>query len=82
MLRRVALVRTDVSEESSAPIIRVTIIEPHCVTSQRTPFFIVNSLKTSNLTQFLSYLHKGNYYYFKYVKFVAPTAVTVKNAVF
>jgi hypothetical protein len=37
MLRRVALVETDVSEELS-------------VTSQKTPFFIVTPVKTSNLT--------------------------------
>jgi hypothetical protein len=46
MLRRVALVRTDVSEELSASFIRVTIGE----TSQQTPFFIVTAVKTSNLT--------------------------------
>jgi hypothetical protein len=51
MLRRVALVRTDVSEDLSFPIIRVTRIrepgmkkrrflqEPHGVTSEKTPFF-------------------------------------------
>jgi hypothetical protein len=54
MLRRVALLTTDVSEELSASIIRVTRIgelgttlavtskflqEPHGVTSQKTPFF-------------------------------------------
>jgi hypothetical protein len=73
MLRRVALVRTDVSEELSASFIRVTRIgelgtmlaltsnrrtlrrsrflqEPHGVTSQKTPFFIVTAEKTSNLT--------------------------------
>jgi hypothetical protein len=52
MLRRVALVRTDVSEELRASIIRVTrgelgttlavtsrfLQEPHGVTSQKTPF--------------------------------------------
>jgi hypothetical protein len=37
LLRRVALVRTDVSEE-------------HGVTTQKTPFFIVTAVKTSNLT--------------------------------
>jgi hypothetical protein len=76
MLRRVALVRTDVSEECSDSIIRVTRIgtanvlpsspihvalmmetvrssetrflqEPHGVTSQKTAFFIVTSMKTS-----------------------------------
>jgi hypothetical protein len=72
MLHRVALVRTDVSEELSASFIRVTRIgrlgtlavtsnrrtlskrrllqEPHSVTSQTTPFFIVTAVKTSNLT--------------------------------
>jgi hypothetical protein len=64
MLRRVTLVRTDVSEELCASIIRVTRIgelgttlavtrnrkEPHGVTSQKTPFFIVTAVKTSDLT--------------------------------
>jgi hypothetical protein len=81
MLRRVALVQTDVSEELSASFIRVTRIgelrtklavtrnrrtlrrrrrqvppkrlflqEPHGVTSQKTPFFLVTAVKTSNLT--------------------------------
>jgi hypothetical protein len=74
LLRRVALVRTDVSEELSASFIRVTRIgelgttlavtsnrrmlrinsrflqEPHGVTSQKTPFFIVIAVKTPNLT--------------------------------
>jgi hypothetical protein len=71
MLRRVALARTDISEESSASFIRVTKIgelgttqaaacvvppkrrflqEPHGVTTQKTPFFIVTAVKTSNLT--------------------------------
>jgi hypothetical protein len=96
MLRRVALVRTEVSEELSVPFIRVTKIcdlgttlavtsirrtlrrnffaacvppkrrflkESHGVTSQKTPFFIVTAVKTSNLTQhrycsnFVSRLH-------------------------
>jgi hypothetical protein len=89
MLRRVALVRTDVSEELSASFIRVTRIgelgtilavtsnrrtlrrnffniyissqrrflqEPHGVTSQKTPFFIVTAVKTSNLTQLVGWL--------------------------
>jgi hypothetical protein len=38
MLRRVALVRTDVSQE------------PHGVTSLKTSFFIVTAVKTANLT--------------------------------
>jgi hypothetical protein len=97
LLRRVALVRTDVSEEHGASFIRVTKIgelgttyqvflrsvrrllvaacvlpsspifvtlmkeapgasetrflqEPHGVTTQKTPFFIVSAVKTSNLT--------------------------------
>jgi phosphatidate phosphatase APP1 len=41
LLRRVALVRTDVSEEPGASFIRTT---------QKTPFFIVTAVKTSNLT--------------------------------
>jgi hypothetical protein len=62
LLRRVALVRTEVSEGRIASIIRVTKIgelgklavtsnqEPHDVTSQKTAFFIVTAVKTSNLT--------------------------------
>jgi hypothetical protein len=71
LLRRVALLRTDVSEEPGASFIRVTKIgvlgptqaatsnrrtlrrntkEPHGVTTQKTPFFIVTAVKTSNLT--------------------------------
>jgi hypothetical protein len=56
----VALVRTDVSEEPGASFIRVTKIgelgttqavqEPHGVTTQKTPFFILTAVKTSNLT--------------------------------
>jgi hypothetical protein len=56
-----ALVRTDISEEPSVSFIRVTRIgelgttqaalqEPHGVTSQKTPFFIVTAVKTSKLT--------------------------------
>jgi hypothetical protein len=68
MLRRVALVKTDVSEEPSASFIRVTRIselgttlaatpkcrflqEPQGVTSQKTTFFLVTAVKTSNLTE-------------------------------
>jgi hypothetical protein len=40
MLRRVVLVRTDVSEELND------------ITSQKTPFFIVTAVKTSNLTKY------------------------------
>jgi hypothetical protein len=65
MLRRVALVRTDVSEELSASIIRVTRISElgttltlssnrhmlqKILTSQQMPFFIVTAVKTSNFT--------------------------------
>jgi hypothetical protein len=57
----VDLVRTDVSEELGASIITITGIgelpnkrrflkEQHGVTSQKTPFFIVTAMKTSNLT--------------------------------
>jgi hypothetical protein len=83
LLRRVALVITDVSEEPgalvflrsvrrllvadcvvpSSPILspwwrrrqvspkRRFLQEPHGVTTQKTPFFIVTDVKTSNLTQ-------------------------------
>jgi hypothetical protein len=44
MLRRVVLVRTDISEK------RRFLQEPHGVTSQKTAFFIVTAVKTSNLT--------------------------------
>jgi hypothetical protein len=53
LLRLVALVRTDVSEEPGASFIRVTKIGAlgtHGVTTQKTPFFIVTAVKTSNLT--------------------------------
>jgi hypothetical protein len=59
MLHRVALVRTEVSVEPSATFIRVTRIgevgttqaaTSNGVTSQKTPFFIVTVVKTSNLT--------------------------------
>jgi hypothetical protein len=57
MLRGVAPVTTDVSEELSSSFIRVTRIgerqfleEPHGVPSQKTPFFIVTAVKTSTLT--------------------------------
>jgi hypothetical protein len=52
MLRRVALVRTDVSEELTTPPKRRLLQEPHGVTSQKTQFFIVTAVKTSNLTKF------------------------------
>jgi hypothetical protein len=48
----VALVRTDVSEEPGASFSRVTKIGAHGVTTQKTPFFIVTAVKTSNLTLF------------------------------
>jgi hypothetical protein len=69
LLRRVARVSTVVSEEPGAAVIRVTKIgelgttqqEPHGVTTQKTPFFIVTAVKTSNLTLKklirLGYLH-------------------------
>jgi hypothetical protein len=49
LLRRVALVRTDVSEEPGASFIRVTKIG-ELGTTQAAPFFIVTAVKTSNLT--------------------------------
>jgi hypothetical protein len=54
MLRRVALVRTDVSEEPSASFIRVTRTGEigTGVTSKNAPFSIVIAVKTSNLTGF------------------------------
>jgi hypothetical protein len=59
MLRRVALVRTDVSEKPSASLMRVTRIgelgTTQAATSNRRTlrryFFIVNAVKTSNVTQ-------------------------------
>jgi hypothetical protein len=75
ILRHVALVRTDVSEEYRASFFRVTRVgelgtslgvtskrrtlrkplqELHGVTSQKTPFFIVTAVKTSNITYFSS----------------------------
>jgi hypothetical protein len=77
LFRRVALVRTDGSEEPGTCFIRVTKIgelgttqaatnnrrtqrtsvlqEPHGVTTQKTPFFIVTAVKTSNLTMNLMF---------------------------
>jgi hypothetical protein len=60
MLRRVALVRTDASEELSVSISRVTrigelgklTVTNNRHTSQETPFFIVTAVKTSNLTRY------------------------------
>jgi hypothetical protein len=54
MLHPVALVITDVLEELSASIVVVPpkrrfLQEPHSITSQKTPFFIVTTGKTSNL---------------------------------
>jgi hypothetical protein len=62
MLCRVALVRTDVSEESSASIIRLTRISElgttlavtcNRRTSQKTAFFRVTALKSSNIRLFI-----------------------------
>jgi hypothetical protein len=63
-----ALVRNDVSAVPGVSVIRVTKIgelvhrqvppkrrflqEPHGVTTQKTPFFIVTVVKTSNLTKY------------------------------
>jgi hypothetical protein len=49
MLRRVALVRTDFAPESRL------LQEPHGVTSQKTAFFIITVVKTSNLTFLRAY---------------------------
>jgi hypothetical protein len=82
ILRRVALVRTGVSEELISSFVRLTRIgelgttlavtskrrtlrrntneiflqEPHGVTSQTTPFFIVTTVKTSNLTMMIMFV--------------------------
>jgi hypothetical protein len=66
----VALVRTDISEELSASIIGLTRIGElgmlavtsnrlmlHGITFQKTAFFIVTAMKTSNLTFFPIPLH-------------------------
>jgi hypothetical protein len=67
LLRRVALVKTEVSEETGASFIRVTkkgelgttqaatsnrrmLRRNTGVTTQKTSFFIVTAMKTSNLT--------------------------------
>jgi hypothetical protein len=47
LLRRVTLVRTDVSE---VPPKRRFLQEPRGVTTQKTPFFIVTAVNTTNLT--------------------------------
>jgi hypothetical protein len=67
MLHRVALVRTDVSEEPSTSIFRMTRIGelgttlavtsnrlqgPHGVASQKTAFFIVTAVKTTDLIRY------------------------------
>jgi hypothetical protein len=62
MVRRVALVRTDVSEELIAPIIRATKIGELGTTlagtsNRRTPSFIVTAVKASNFT----YLYLGRH---------------------
>jgi hypothetical protein len=54
MLRRVALIRTDVSEERSASF--WLLQEPHGLTSQKSPFFIVTAVKTSNLITAILYV--------------------------
>jgi hypothetical protein len=57
MLRRVALVRTDVSQEISTFIIRVTRIGKLEITlavtqpTHAAAFFIVTAVETSNLTE-------------------------------
>jgi hypothetical protein len=57
MLRRVALVGTDVSEEPGASFISMFLRNVGCykshtrVTSQKIPFFIVTAVKTSNIPE-------------------------------
>jgi hypothetical protein len=98
LLRRVALVRTDVSEEPGTSFIRVTGIgelgtaqaetsnrrtlrrilrrrqvppkrrflqEPHGVTTQKTPFFIVTAVKTSNLIMVLLFCIEVFLFYYR-----------------
>jgi uncharacterized membrane protein len=60
MLRRVALVITDVSGELSAPFIRVIRIG-ELGTTQKTPFFIVTAVKTSNLTLLVPFCRLNGY---------------------
>jgi hypothetical protein len=90
MLRRVALVRTDVSEECRAFIMRVkrigelrktlAVISNWCtllsygVTFKKTAFFIVTAVKTSNLTLFLVF--PGT------VLLVSPLLDVIKTALF
>jgi hypothetical protein len=58
-LHCVALVRTGVSEECSASIIRVTLMmEPHDVTTQKTEFFIVTP--SENLKSYLDMTASSN----------------------
>jgi hypothetical protein len=82
----VALVRTDVSEELSASFIRVTRIGELRTTSQKTPFFIVTAVKTSNLTalsvQISAYVNQSLAKYKYFVRLEVFTAVTMKNGVF
>jgi hypothetical protein len=56
MLRRVALLGTDVSEESSTFIIRITRIGEPRTTSQKMAFFIVTAVKTSNLQIYIRFV--------------------------
>jgi hypothetical protein len=75
MLRRVTLVRTNVSEELSASFIRVTRIGELRTTlvvtsnrrtlrrytkTQKTPFFIVTAVKTSDLTNSVAFSPQAN----------------------
>jgi hypothetical protein len=51
MLLRVALVRTDVSEELNSSIRNIGSYKSHtALRSQKTTFFIVTAVKNSNLT--------------------------------
>jgi hypothetical protein len=61
------LVKTDVSEELSASFIRITKLDELgttlALTSQKTPFFIVTAVKTSNLTYGISVRNRRFLYY-------------------
>jgi hypothetical protein len=61
MLRHVALVRTDVSSiiMRYVPLKRRFLQEPHGVTSQKTPLFIVTAVETSNPTRDCSLEHRS-----------------------
>jgi 3'-phosphoadenosine 5'-phosphosulfate sulfotransferase len=81
MLRRVALVRTDVSEVRSASFIRVIRIgelsrflqEPHGVTTKKTPFFRVTAVKNSNTTSTMIEISIQKFFFFYVQIFMSET---------